>query len=65
VSTVREIEAAAERLPVEQKEELFRFLAMKLRGERRPTPYRIYSQEELAAMLAEDEADGRDLRQNR
>jgi hypothetical protein len=65
MSTVQEIEAAADLLPVEQKEELLRFLAMRLRKERAQPQPRIYSSEELAAMLAEDEADGERFRQGR
>jgi hypothetical protein len=58
MSTLAEIETAADSLPSVEKEELFRFLAMHLRKDRAmPTP-RIYSDAELAAMLAEDEADG-------
>ncbi len=52
MSTLAEIETAADSLPSEQKEELLRFLAMRLRTERTP---RIYSEEELAAMIAEDQ----------
>jgi hypothetical protein len=63
MSTLAEIEAAADSLSAVEKEELLRFLAIRLRRERPlPTP-RIYSDEELAAMLAEDEADGAGLRQ--
>jgi len=65
VPFVTEIEAAADLLSVEQKEELLRFLAMRLRKERTQPKPRIYSSEELAAMLAEDEADGERLRQGR
>ena len=65
MSTLAEIETAADSLPSEQKEELLRFLAMRLRRERTlPTP-RVYSDEELAAMLAEDEAAGARFRQGR
>ena len=65
MSTLAEIETAADSLPSEQKEELLRFLAMRLRRERTlPTP-RVYSDEELAAMLAEDEAAGAHFRQGR
>lgn len=35
MSTLGEIEVAADSLPSEQKEELLRFLAMRLRGPRR------------------------------
>ena len=56
--TLTEIETAADTLPSEQKEELLRFLAMRLRKERTLPKPRIYSEEELAAMIAEDESDG-------
>ena len=65
MSTLVEIETAADSLPNEEKEELLRFLAMRLRKERtRPQP-RIYSEEKLAAMIAEDEAGGERFRQGR
>jgi hypothetical protein len=62
MSTLTEIEAAADSLSPEEKEELLRFLAMRLRKERPPATPRIYSDEEVASMLAEDEADGERLR---
>jgi hypothetical protein len=62
MSTLAEIETAADSLPVEQKEELLRFLAMRLRKERSLPKPRIYSEEELATMIAEDEADGERFR---
>ncbi|MGA3172145.1 MAG: hypothetical protein ABSE62_14155 [Chthoniobacteraceae bacterium] len=62
MSTLAEIEAAADSLSPEEKEELLRFLAIRLRKERPEPRPRIYSDEELAAMLAEDEADGERLR---
>ena len=55
MSTFAEIETAADALPSEQKEELLRFLAMRLRKERTLPKPRIYSEEELASMLAEDQ----------
>ena len=55
MSTLVEIETAADSLPSEQKEELLRFLAMRLRKERILSKARIYSDEELAAMLTEDQ----------
>ncbi len=65
MSTLIEIETAADALPDEDKESLLRFLAMRLRAKRTlPTP-RIYSEAELASMLAEDEADGERFRQGR
>jgi hypothetical protein len=65
MSTLAEIEAAADSLPSEQKEELLRFLAVRLRRERaRPAP-RVYSNEEIATMVAEDDAAGERFRQGR
>ena len=55
MSTLAEIETAADSLPSEEKEELLRFLAMRLRNERTQPKPRIYSDEELGAMLAEDQ----------
>jgi hypothetical protein len=57
-----EIEVAADSLPLEEKEESLRFLAIRLRRERARASPRIYSDEEVASMLAEDEADGERLR---
>lgn len=62
MSTLDEIEAAADSLSDEEKEALLRFLAMRLRRERALPEPRIYSDEEVAAILAEDEADGARLR---
>ena len=58
-----EIEAAADSLSSEDKEALLRFLAMRLRKERALPPPGIYADDEMAAMLAEDEADGTRLRE--
>ena len=55
MSTLAEIEAAADSLPSEQKEELLRHLAMRLRKERTLPKPRIFSNEELAAMLTGDQ----------
>ena len=63
MSTLLEIERAADSLSPEDKEELLRFLAMRLRKDRAEPPPRIFSQEELASMIAEDEADGDRFRQ--
>jgi len=65
MSTLAEIETAADSLSSEEKEELLRFLAMRLRGNRGLPKPRIYSDKELATMLAEDEADGEVFRQQR
>lgn len=58
MSTLAEIEAAAEALPPEQKQELLLFLAARLRaqGARLPEP-RKFSREQMAGWIAEDEAD--------
>ena len=57
MSTLAEIEAAAERLPAEQKEALFLFLAMRLRAatDELPPP-RDFSRERMDQWIAEDEA---------
>ena len=65
MSTLAEIEVAAESLSPQEKQELLRFLATRLRGKRPPATFRIYSDEEIAAMLEEDEADGKSLRAER
>jgi parvulin-like peptidyl-prolyl isomerase len=59
-----EIEAAADELPAEQKQELLLFLAARLRapGARLPEP-RKFSREQMAAWIAEDEEDMRRLRE--
>ena len=64
MSTVQEIEEAADRLPLEEKEELLRFLAIRLRKDRAQPHLRIYSPGEISSMLAEDEADGERLRKS-
>ena len=66
MSTLAEIEVAVDLLPNAEKERLLRFLAIRLRQERTGGPEpRVFSREELAAMLAEDEADGARLREGR
>lgn len=63
MSTLDEIEAAADALPAEQKQELILFLAARLRvsGEQLPPP-RKFSQEQIATWIAEDEAEMRRFR---
>ena len=58
VNTLAEVKAAVDSLPGEQKEELLCFLAMRLRKECLLLTLRVYSDEELAAMLVDDEAEG-------
>jgi hypothetical protein len=57
MSTLAEIEAAADALPQAEKEELFLFLATRLRaagGE--PPPPREFSRKQLEQWIADDEA---------
>ena len=58
MSTLAEIEAAADALPPEEKQELILFLATRLRGSgvKLPRP-RKFSREQIAAWIAEDEAE--------
>jgi len=58
VSKLEEIEAAAEALPPEEKQQLMLFLATRLRaqGLKMPEP-RKFSSDQMAAWVAEDEAD--------
>jgi hypothetical protein len=64
MSTLAEIEAAVDQLPPEEKQELLLFLAVRLREERGPLPEpRKFTTEEMAAWIAEDEADMRRLRE--
>ena len=65
MSTLAEIEAAADTLPAEEKQELLLFLAARLRapGARPPEP-RKFSKEQMAAWIAEDEDDMRRLRES-
>ena len=66
MSTLAEIEQAAQMLPAEQKQRLVASLLADLRkeGVRLPPP-RIYSAEEVASMVTEDEAGGQRFRQGR
>jgi len=58
MSTLGEIEAAADALPPEQKQELMLFLAASLRanGAKMPEP-RVFSSDEIANWITRDEAD--------
>jgi hypothetical protein len=60
MSTLVEIEAAADALPAEQKEELFLFLATRLRAGDLPPP-REFSREEMDRWVADDEQGYRRL----
>lgn len=58
MSTLAEIEKAAEKLSQQQKQELMLFLGAKLRAERAGLPDpRQFSREQVQSWVAEDEAD--------
>jgi hypothetical protein len=58
MSSLAEIEAAADALPSEQKQELMLFLAARLRAERGRVPEpQNYSPEQITAWITRDEAD--------
>ncbi len=60
MSTLSEIEAAAERLLPEQKQELMLFLAARLRSQGAKAPETLrFSREQVAGWIAEDEVDMR------
>ncbi|HWF19741.1 MAG TPA: hypothetical protein VG754_10755 [Verrucomicrobiae bacterium] len=64
MSKLDEIEAAAESLPVEEKQQLLLFLVTRLRaqGAKMLEP-RIFSREQIAGWIEEDEADLRRFQQ--
>jgi hypothetical protein len=66
MSTLSEIEVAAAALPPAEKQELMLFLAARLRSEgaKLPEP-RQFSPQEIAAWIAEDEADMRRFQERR
>jgi hypothetical protein len=58
MSTLAEIEAAADALPSDQKRSLIVFLAARLRGEgAKSPPPRKFTVEEISSWIAGDEAD--------
>jgi hypothetical protein len=63
MSTLTEIEEAADKLSPEQKRELLLFLAARLRadGAKIPPPLK-YSREEMDSWIARDEADMEEFR---
>ena len=64
--TLAEIEAAADALPPEQKQELMLFLGARLRAQRGRMPEpRKFSREQMAGWIAEDEADMQRLREGK
>jgi hypothetical protein len=62
MSTLAEIEAAADALSLEQKQELLLFLASRLRGEGSLPEPRRFSAERVTTWVVEDEADMRRFR---
>jgi hypothetical protein len=66
VSKLEEIEAAAEALDREEKQQLMLFLATRMReqGTQLPEP-RKFSRDQMAAWIAEDEADMRRFEQGK
>jgi hypothetical protein len=66
VTTLADIEAAADALPAKEKQELLLFLAARLRGHGRELPEpRTFSREQMAAWITQDEADMKRLRQGK
>lgn len=66
MSTLAEIEAAADALPSQQQEELFLYLAVRLRaGVGQLPPPREFSREQSQAWIADDEAGMRRFREGR
>lgn len=64
MSTLAEIEKAAEKLSQQQKQELMLFLGAKLRAERAGLPDpRQFSREQVQSWVAEDEADLKSFRE--
>lgn len=64
MTTLAEIEAAADTLRPEQKQELLLFLAARLRAEGATMPEpRKLTREQVAAWIAEDEADMKQFRE--
>ena len=65
MSTLAEIEAAADSLPPEQKQELLLFLAARLRSAGEVPPLRDFSREQMEAWIADDEEGMRHFREGR
>ena len=66
MSTLAEIEAAADALPSQQQEELFLYLAVRLRaGAGQLPPPREFNREQIQAWIADDEAGMRRFREGR
>ena len=64
MSTLLEIEAAADCLPPEQRQELFLYLAARLRGSGQLPPPRDFSREQIKGWIADDEEGMRRFRES-
>ncbi len=64
-STLAEIETAVDALPSEQKQELFLFVAARLRGAGQLPPPREFSREQIQAWIADDEEGMRRFQRER
>jgi len=62
MNTLAEIEAAADSLPSEQMQELFLFLAARLRGTGQLPPPREFTVDQIKAWIADDEEGMRRFR---
>ena len=65
MSTLAEIEAAADALPAAQKRELFLFLATRLRAAGELPPPRDLSRAQIEAWIADDQEQTQRLREKR
>ena len=66
MSTLAEIEAAADSLPPEQKQELFLFLATRLRAGSGELPLpRSFTREQIESWIADDEEGMRRFREGK
>jgi hypothetical protein len=66
MTTLAEIETAADALSPEQKQELLLFLAVRLREERARLPEpRQFPREQIAGWIAEDESDMQRFREDK
>lgn len=64
MSTLAEIKSAAERLTIEQQQELFLHLAERLRAQGAPLPKpRTFSREQIDKWLEQDDLDMAQLRE--
>ena len=66
MTTLAEIEAAADALPPDQKEQLLLFLASRLRAQQgTPPALRKFTREQMQSWIDQDEADMRQFRDSK